>query len=70
MIIPTNFGVWHIFLPLNVFTAVENVLRFYFYFTAVDVVSCGGRKTIPGPEVIKLFFIPNSAEHEILNAHK
>ena len=28
-------------------------------------------KTIfPGPEVIKLFFMLNSAEHEILNAHK
>ena len=24
----------------------------------------------PGPEVIKLFFMLNSAEHEILNAHK
>ena len=24
---------------------------------------------IPGPEFIKLFFILNSAEHEILNAH-
>ena len=24
----------------------------------------------PGPEVIKLFFMLNSAEHELLNAHK
>ena len=24
----------------------------------------------PGPEVIKLFFVLNSTEHEILNAHK
>ena len=24
----------------------------------------------PGPKVIKLFFMLNSAEHEILNAHK
>ena len=24
----------------------------------------------PGPEVIKLFFVLNSVEHEILNAHK
>ena len=24
----------------------------------------------PGPEVIKLFFMLNSFEHEILNAHK
>ena len=27
-------------------------------------------KTRPGPKVIKLFFKLNSAEHEILNAHK
>ena len=24
----------------------------------------------PGPEVVKLFFMLNSVEHEILNAHK
>ena len=24
----------------------------------------------PGTEVTKLFFVPNSAEHEFLNAHK
>ena len=28
------------------------------------------RNTEPGPEVIKLFFMLNSAEHELLNAHK
>ena len=26
--------------------------------------------TLPGPEVIKTFFVLNSTEHEILNAHK
>ena len=32
--------------------------------------SSRGVSNQPGPEVIKLFFMLNSAEHEILTAHK
>ena len=38
--------------------------------TGISLCYAGCQHKEPGPEVIKLFFVLNSVEHEISNAHK
>ena len=53
---------------------IVNLVVFIFFFQFLLVISnvhvLGNKNYEPGPEVTKLFFMLNSVEHEILNAHK
>ena len=44
---------------------IDSIFPFYF-----EGKICYLIVLVPGPEVIKIIFILNSAEHEILNVHR